>query len=254
MGLININNLRAFYNKIKDVFIMRINLDTTGSSTSTTQAVSASAVNTFLNTEAINMVYPVGSIYMSVNNVNPSTFLGGTWETWGSGRIPVGVKATDSNFNTVEKTGGSKTVVVEHTHNTDSHKHTIPDHNHTMNSHTHTYNAHSHAGTSYVAAVGAADDDVMTLAINHQTPTNTSVSGTYSFGHNGQKWSLTKWNHGTKCYGTTATTSLTTNSTTATCNSASMTCQTNTAEINTTSIEIPIVQPYITCYMWKRTA
>lgn len=26
------------------------------------------------------MVYPVGSIYMSVNNVSPATFLGGTWE------------------------------------------------------------------------------------------------------------------------------------------------------------------------------
>lgn len=28
----------------------------------------------------LNLVYPVGSIYMSMNNVSPSTFLGGTWE------------------------------------------------------------------------------------------------------------------------------------------------------------------------------
>ena len=28
----------------------------------------------------INLVYPVGSIYMSVNNVSPATFIGGTWE------------------------------------------------------------------------------------------------------------------------------------------------------------------------------
>jgi hypothetical protein len=27
----------------------------------------------------INLVYPVGSIYMSVDNVSPATFLGGTW-------------------------------------------------------------------------------------------------------------------------------------------------------------------------------
>ena len=26
----------------------------------------------------INLIYPVGSIYMSVNNVSPATFLGGT--------------------------------------------------------------------------------------------------------------------------------------------------------------------------------
>lgn len=31
-------------------------------------------------TELLNYIYPVGSIYMSVNNVSPQTFLGGTWE------------------------------------------------------------------------------------------------------------------------------------------------------------------------------
>ena len=30
--------------------------------------------------DVLNMVYPVGSIYMSVNNVDPSGFIGGTWE------------------------------------------------------------------------------------------------------------------------------------------------------------------------------
>ena len=30
--------------------------------------------------ELINMIYPVGSIYMSVNAVDPSTLFGGTWE------------------------------------------------------------------------------------------------------------------------------------------------------------------------------
>ena len=54
-------------------------------------------------------MYPVGSIYLSVKNENPSTKFGGTWVAWGSGRVPVGVNSSDSSFNSVEKTGGSKT-------------------------------------------------------------------------------------------------------------------------------------------------
>ena len=30
--------------------------------------------------DLVNLIYPIGSIYMSVNNVSPETFLGGTWE------------------------------------------------------------------------------------------------------------------------------------------------------------------------------
>lgn len=53
-------------------------------------------------------VYPVGSIYMSVNNINPGTLFGGTWELTAEGRTLVGVDSDDTDFNTVQKTGGSK--------------------------------------------------------------------------------------------------------------------------------------------------
>lgn len=56
----------------------------------------------------INITYPVGSIYMSVNDVNPATIFGGVWERWGAGRVPVGVNATQSEFSSVEQTGGEK--------------------------------------------------------------------------------------------------------------------------------------------------
>lgn len=72
-----------------------------------------------------NALYPVGSIYMSVNNTNPSTFFGGTWEAWGAGKVPVGVDTNDTNFATVEKTGGEK----QHTltiAEMPAHNHTIP--------------------------------------------------------------------------------------------------------------------------------
>ena len=53
--------------------------------------------------------HPVGDIVMNVSGTNPGTYLGGTWVAWGSGRVPVGVDAAQSEFNTVEETGGAKT-------------------------------------------------------------------------------------------------------------------------------------------------
>ena len=57
----------------------------------------------------LDAVYPVGSIYMSVKSTNPGTLFGGTWVAWGKGRVPVGIDTSDSDFKTVEKTGGEKT-------------------------------------------------------------------------------------------------------------------------------------------------
>ena len=78
--------------------------------------------------------YPIGSIYMSVNNINPSNLFGGTWEAWGEGRTLVGVDTTQTEFATVEKTGGEKThkltinEMPSHTHNL---QHTNGTANHT---------------------------------------------------------------------------------------------------------------------------
>lgn len=72
--------------------------------------------------ELANMIYPVGSIYLSVNNVNPSTIFGGTWEQI-KDRFLLGAGDT----YTAGATGGSAdAVVVEHTHtveNAGQHQH-----------------------------------------------------------------------------------------------------------------------------------
>jgi hypothetical protein len=62
--------------------------------------------------QMFSRIYPIGSIYMSVNSANPSTLFGGTWSAWGTGRVPVGIDAGQTEFDTVEETGGAKTVTL----------------------------------------------------------------------------------------------------------------------------------------------
>lgn len=52
--------------------------------------------------------WPIGSIYISVVNTNPSQWFDGVWESFGSGRVLVGVDTTQTEFNQVLKAGGSK--------------------------------------------------------------------------------------------------------------------------------------------------
>ena len=81
-----------------------------------------------LRTHMLETVYPVGSIYINAGvATNPGTLLGfGTWTAFGTGRTIVGVDSSDTDFDTVRETGGSKT---------DSHALTIaelPAHTHTV--------------------------------------------------------------------------------------------------------------------------
>lgn len=97
--------------------------------------------------DVIALVYPVGSIYTSVNNINPGSFLPGTtWETFASGKMLVGVDATQSEFEHVEQEGGEIVKNMQHTHPTGDHVLTLDE----MASHTHGIylntqsNTHSH--------------------------------------------------------------------------------------------------------------
>lgn len=78
---------------------------------------------------SLSDVYPVGSIYINASvSTNPGTLLGfGTWVAFGAGRVPVGIDATQTEFDTAEETGGAKTHTLSiseipaHTHNQGSH-------------------------------------------------------------------------------------------------------------------------------------
>lgn len=56
------------------------------------------------NSALLNRIYPVGSIYMSVNNVSPASFIGGTWSAL-QNRFLIGAGGT----YTVNATGGEAT-------------------------------------------------------------------------------------------------------------------------------------------------
>ena len=56
----------------------------------------------------LELVFPIGSTYVTQTNTNPSTILGfGTWERL-KGKVVVGLDENDADFNQINKTGGSK--------------------------------------------------------------------------------------------------------------------------------------------------
>ena len=92
-------------------------------------------------TNIFDKIYPVGSIYINAtNSTNPGTLLGfGTWTAFGAGRVPVGIDSSDTDFDTAEETGGSKT----HTLTTNE-----------LPSHTHTHTVQT--GRSFSSSIGSA--------------------------------------------------------------------------------------------------
>ena len=85
---------------------------TSNTTIATTAFVAAAA------TAAVQLAYPVGSIYTAVVSTNPSTLLGfGTWTAFSAGRVMVGFNASNALFDTAEETGGSAdATLVSHTH------------------------------------------------------------------------------------------------------------------------------------------
>ena len=140
------------------------------------------------------LMHPVGSIVMTTENSNPGNTFGGTWQSWGAGRVPVGVDSSQVDFNTAEKTGGTNT------------------------------SSHFHRPGSLAANIGAVDND--TTSIGYDAVDKTGATYDYAFSHGNLKTNIpaSRVNHATSIWGKTADT------------------------------EISNLQPYITCYMWKRTA
>ena len=191
----------------------------------------------YLNTELLSLkndlskYYPIGSIYLSVNNINPSTFIGGSWERWGNGRIPTGVNENDPDFSLPEKQGGTKLINLSHSHSVNNHTHStnnctlninqIPSHNHWLANGALVVNNGNSATNQFDAGVSGFS--------------SIYNSGWFMEWKKGTIWE-TQYAGGNQAHnhGSTGGTAPGTN-----------------AQLSSSQ---SIVQPYITCYMWKRVA
>ena len=105
------DNFSEIYNEIGDGTTLGLSSKTITFSNKTL-TTEANTITSGGNTVcSLQQVYPVGSIYINASvSTNPGTLLGfGTWTAFGEGRVPVGINSSDSDFDTAEETGGSKT-------------------------------------------------------------------------------------------------------------------------------------------------
>ena len=194
--------------------------------------------------------FPVGAIYMSTTSANPSTFwTGTTWQAFATGKTIVGIDTSDTDFNSVNKVGGSKEVVLtipnlpthNHTVGDNSHSHTangVGDHSHVLNDHAHYLPPHQHGSgwgeqnqtgywgnwpgkNSYLGSGATDGDNNMFLT----SPVDQWTNGAGAVGMSGS---------GAHSHTINATTHSHTLSNTGS----------NTAHSN--------LQPYIVTYIWKR--
>lgn len=85
--------------------------------------------------EIISATYPVGSIFITTIDTNPSLLFGiGTWVAFATGRTLVGIDPSDTDLNAAEKLYGAKQVTLT------SAQSGTTAHNHTQNPHTHNLN------------------------------------------------------------------------------------------------------------------
>lgn len=104
------------------------------------------------NVSFLDSVYPIGSIYMSVRNVSPAEFFGGTWVPFG---VSLMLRSADSSVDPsrVSKDGGNDDL-------------TIPSHRH--------YSSHGHGTHTHSWDTGVVYSNVG----NHLHQWNATNSGT----------------------------------------------------------------------------
>ena len=239
-----------------------------------------------------NLVYPVGSIYMSATLSTVAavqTALGGTWVAWGKGRVPVGVDTSKSAFDTVEETGGTADAIVPtHTHTATFSGTAVAGHTHALNgtnaaaesagAHTHSVSGSALAVGDHVHGINLTTEAAGTHKHTSKTRTGTAASGT---GQRSGPWSQdtiysdqvnvytseagshshsvsgntgANGGHNHTITGTAASAGAHTHSLTGSSGSAGAHTPAGSVTVASTGSAVTNanLQPYITCYMYKR--
>ena len=226
-------------------------------------------------TAAIKLaIYPVGSVYTSVDSTSPATLFGGTWEAFGEGRALVGFKNGDSDFGTAEGTCGYKThtltesEIPSHTHAQNSHSHSV-DHDHgsfasgsNSADHTHSFSETSGNAGGHLHSIWWGEERPISLSSGEKEPPANTYSSTgyrtgyasgsvYEYAMNAKAVS----DHTHSVSGTTANNSAGhTHSVDPPAYNGSSGSETASNQSTGGGSAHSNIQPSITVYMWKRTA
>lgn len=206
--------------------------------------------------------FPIDSIYLSHNNVNPGTWMGGTWVAHGAGRVLVCAQPNNQAFAVAGVTGGTETVTLSaaqsglpaHHHSGAAHTHGIPAHNHSM-AHTHGIN-HGHTGST--ASAGAHAHAMN--AVHHGTAPGTHqvASPHTTGGHRLETASAGAHTHSVTVAQHTGNSGASSAANTG--NSGALTSgeggggNTGTNAAQNATESHTNLQPYIVCHIWRRTA
>ena len=208
----------------------------------------------------INKVYPIGAVYISVVATSPATIFGGTWERFANGKTIIGVDENDSDFSTVKKTGGEKKHVLTIAE--------LPSHSHTGTSgsaggHTHSVTgtagssgAHNHSGSSN--STGAHTHKVGSDLDAYEKTSGSRVYSVHRSGGSNVSGAQYQDNSGSSgAHSHTITIG------SGGAHTHSVTGEAGSSGAHTHTITIGsagsgnahnVLQPFITVYMWVRTA
>lgn len=163
--------------------------------------------------------YPIGSIYMSTNSTDPGTLFGGTWQALNEGRVLIGASAS----HPAGETGGEETHMLT--------TREMPSHSHSGS--TDSAGSHSHSGSAT-----SSGDHIHSI----------------TYGNGAQASSKPQ-------YGNYSTNRSTRDTSSAGSHSHSVSIDSNGSHSHTVTINSTgggqahnNMQPYLSVYMWERTA